>query len=156
MIRHNKLKGIMDFIVCLLLLIWAPVFLCSGPVDKSVEISNIDVNRIESDIKKLKKKVEETENNTGSSGVRLKKDPFATLIIPEQRSPIVKEDEKEKVLPDIVLFGIVSDGNKSLAIIGDEVKREGEFIGECEIYKIREENVLIKYRDKIFPVYIKQ
>ncbi|MCM8776701.1 MAG: hypothetical protein NC905_00305 [Candidatus Omnitrophica bacterium] len=158
MTRPNKLKVNMAFIVCFLLLIWTSFLLGSGPVNKSAKqkVSSIDVDKIESDIQKLRKKIEEIESNTESSGVRLKRDPFATLIITEKRSPIIREDEKENALPDITLFGIVSDRNTSLAIIGDEVKREGEFIGEFEIYKIMEENVLIKYRDKIFPVYIKQ
>ncbi|GEM_PF-1672742 len=165
-ISEKQLTGIMVFLTCFLLWVWSCAILWSGPVDKPVKSKTeprIDVDRIENDAKRLRKTVEELENVVSGSGVRLKRDPFATLVIPEKISPIIagektekKEDKKKQISSDIILHGIVSDGDTSLAIIGNEVKREGEFIGEYEIYKITGENVLIKYGDEIFPVYIKQ
>lgn len=162
-ISEKQLTGIMVSLICFLLWIWSSVVLWSGPVEKpakSQTVSRIDVDRIEQDVEKLRKSVAELENNTSSSGVRLKRDPFATMVVPPQITPIIaeekKEDRKKQILDDIILYGIVSDGTTSLAIIGDEVKREGEAIGDCEVYKIKEENILIKYGDDIFPVYIKQ
>ena len=117
--------------------------------NKPSEVAGIDLNQIESNIQKLRKNVAEIENRKGASDVRLKRDPFATLIIPEKKK-IVEEKER----PSLTLYGIVSDGNRTLAIIDNEVKGEGESIGDCRIYKITGEAVLLKYGDEILTLHI--
>jgi len=126
--------------------------LLSAADNKPSATAGIDLNQIESNIQKLRKNVAEVENRKGISDVRLKRDPFATLIIPQKQK--ITEEEKKKERPSLTLYGIVSDGNRALAIINNEVKGEGEMMGEFKILKIKDEYVLLKYGDEIFPLYL--
>lgn len=118
----------------------------------------VDINRIEKNIDKLKKSVQSINGTKNTPVFSLKKDPFIPPPISRKKMVKEKEETKEEQQErnELVLYGIVSDGKTSIALINDEVKKEGEFIGDIEIYKIKEDTVLLKQGDRIYPLYIKQ
>ncbi|MCX8082229.1 MAG: hypothetical protein N3D17_02355 [bacterium] len=113
---------------------------------KSISVV-IDVNTIEQGIEKLKESIQLIDKDRTSTSIHLKKDPFIPLTISN------KKFEEQKLL-ELTLSGIITDGRISMAIINDDVKKEGEFIGSIQVYKILSDRVLLKEGKDVVPLYI--
>ncbi|HNS32873.1 MAG TPA: hypothetical protein PKN36_07870 [bacterium] len=139
--------------------------LCGASTGKKTALQKkVDVTGIEENIQEMKKKLDAFPENLYKQKNNLKRDPFVSPFINtekdiRQNGNILKEQDaeitKEEVIspPDFIISGILY-GEKPQAIIGTEVKEEGDFLGEYQVYKIAEDRVLIKYRDKIFAFEI--
>jgi hypothetical protein len=117
----------------------------------------IDIEEVEDNIHKLRKSISTLEEVGEVPVIHMRKDPFVSLI--KDRGDYSKTDaivEEKIVKPDFSITGIISNGSSSLAIIGDEVKQEGEFVGEFEVYRIDKSRVLVKNGEDIFPIEIKK
>jgi hypothetical protein len=129
----------------------------SGPVGPS-DSRVLDITKVEENLNQLKKKLDimpvaESIRNAGT-----KKDPFVSLIPPQKIAAQESESGAvhEEKTPEFIVSGIIFNGESTIAIIDDEVKKEGEYIGEYEVYRIMEDKVLIKRGDSMFPVEIKK
>jgi hypothetical protein len=123
------------------------------PADKKI----IDIERVEDNLHKLHKSISTLEDGERAPALHMGKDPFVSLI---QQREIISESaapaEEKTVTPEFSITGIISNGSSSLAIIGNEVKQEGEHIGEFEVYKIEKDRVLVKRGEDIFPIEMKK
>ncbi len=115
----------------------------------------IGVTAVEDNIKQLNKALESLPEGQARQNPRIRRDPFVPLMPVVTRSVDTGQEEKVAI-PEFDVSGIIFDSKAPTAIIGNEVKGEGEFIGEYQVYKIMEDKVLIKYKDEVFPVDIKK
>lgn len=124
----------------------------------------LDVMKIENNISELRKSLDALPDTGIRQNVYLKirRDPFVSLIpAPGVRSGTGTAvtgggEEKKTIIPGMHVSGIVFDSKLPLAIIGTEVKKEGESIGEFEVYRIEKDKVLIKHGEEIFPFEIER
>lgn len=115
------------------------------PVEKSV--GGIDLRNIEENFSKVKKSLKEIRETFSHKveKIEIRKDPLKPWIVKKKEENIVKEEKKvEPEKPDFFISGILYDRNKSFVIIGNEVKEEGENIGNFTIYKILPEKIIVK------------
>ncbi len=158
MLKKLKVNLILFFIVLC-------VFLY-GETEKagSVEISGktasrvLDITKVENSLNQLKRTLDVMPAGDSRQNVRLKRDPFVPLFSPESAKKETADGTAGEIkkAPEFNVYGIIFDSKSSIAIIGDEVKKEGEYIGEYQVYKIMKDNVLIKRGDSIFPIDIKK
>jgi len=116
----------------------------------------VDVAMIESNIHKMKKKLESLRQKEPEHILNVNRDPFT----PPFREPAVKKTDNGSILkpveikaPQLLLTGIIW-AEKPLAIIGQEVRAEGEYVGQYQVYRIEKERIIIKYEGSLFPYEI--
>ncbi len=114
----------------------------------------LDVEKIEGNITALKKSLNDISGlearKTGYSRVR--RDPFVPLITPRIVSVSDSEPVEEAKAQEFIVSGILHGSKKSFAIINGEVKAEGDFIENCRIRRIIDDNVLLQCDNTFFTV----
>jgi hypothetical protein len=110
--------------------------------------SDIDVKKIEENFEIIKRKFDEISEmeKLKLNKVFVLKDPLKAWL-PEKNieGKILKEEKKQEVQPpNFYISGIVYDEKKPYVIIDDEIKSEGEIIGNFIIQKIYEDRIVVK------------
>lgn len=119
-------------------------------VEEKEIIAGVDLRKIEENFSEIKKKMGEFENNKIEKIV-ISKNPLKPWIIKKEPEKIVKEEKKkEPEKPDFKILGIVYDNKKSYVVINDEVKEEGETIGNFVLQKIYPDKIIVKDKDENF------
>jgi hypothetical protein len=115
---------------------------------------DISIESVEDKLNRLKKSMNSLQYDTKCSDVSIKRDPFVSLIPDKKDGSNLKTTPKEEkiVRPDFSISGIIFNGRSSLAIIGDEVKQEGESIGEFEVYRIEKDRVFVRDGKNMFTL----
>ncbi|MCX7917342.1 MAG: hypothetical protein N2589_04365 [bacterium] len=122
-------------------------------------IGGVDIRKIEENFYNIRKKVEEFE--TGSAlkekKITLLKNPLKSWIIKKEEKIIEKPKEEIVVKPketfekpNFKISGIVYDKEQPYVIINNEVKKQGEEIGDFIIEKILEEKIILRDNDGNF------
>jgi len=125
--------------------------------------AELNVTKIEGGIEKLKKSMDVLQDVPARPDIRIKRDPFVSLLpsmavqsesvsAEEETNQEAEEIKREPVSPAFRVSGIVFDSKMPLAIIGTEVKKEGDFVGEFEVHRIEKDKVLVKHGEDIFTL----
>ncbi|MCM8807224.1 MAG: hypothetical protein NC926_04620 [Candidatus Omnitrophica bacterium] len=112
-------------------------------IEEKEIIAGINLREIEENFSEIKKKIVEIENiNKANIGkITIQKNPLKPWIL---RKESLTKEEKEPEKPNFKISGIVQGSKKSYVIIDNEVKEEGETIGNFIIFKIYPEKVILK------------
>ncbi|MBN1445315.1 MAG: hypothetical protein JW957_04320 [Candidatus Omnitrophica bacterium] len=157
MLKKLKVNLILCLAVTCVLLCGEPEKGDSARASEASAAKVLDITKVEENLHQLKKKLDvlpaaEIRRNAGP-----KKDPFVSLIPPPSTVQETEgEPAHEEKTPELIVSGIIFDGKSPVAIIGDEVKGEGELVGEYEVYKVMEDKVIIKRGDTMLPLEIKK
>lgn len=123
------------------------------------ENTNLDIRKIEENITKVKKKLEDINSTCTPINLNLKRDPFLPLLkkIGKKKNKGEKKNTKEEkkeifIQPEFHLNGVIYDTKKPIAILNNKVVEEKEYVGEYQIYKIFPEKIIVRYRNKYFIV----
>jgi len=155
-------KKVLRFIILIFVLIIAWSFALKP---KKVTVKSYDKNKIigensgEIDLRKIEENFETTKKKLDEitkiekpkiNKIFVLKDPLKPWL-PEKKKEekIIKEEVKEEKKiepkqPDFYISGIVYDEKKPYVIINDEVKSEGERIGNFTIQKIYSDRIVVK------------
>ncbi|MCM8804800.1 MAG: hypothetical protein NC833_06065 [Candidatus Omnitrophica bacterium] len=122
-------------------------------VEEKEIIWGIDLRKIEENFSEVKKKMDEFENNINfkRGKITISKNPLRPYLIKKQPEKIIKEEEKKQPeKPNFKILGIVYDNKKPYVVINDEVKEEGEMIGNFVLQKIYPDKIVVKDKDENF------
>ena len=116
-----------------------------GQKNKEKRLSVV-LQEAEEHFAEVKKRTQDIDNMKKTPELNLvRKDPFNPIkrkIDVEKVEKIIREEEKKEIT--FLISGIVYDEQKPMVIIGDNVKCEGEYIEEYQIYKIFPDSILLK------------
>ncbi len=128
----------------------------SASGEKVAEETVASVTRIEGTLKRMDRVLDSlAEAKKPRANISLPRDPFTSLYpevvtAPAARPEVTAIREEERT-PDLDITGIVS-GRKRMVIIENEVKSEGDFIGNYRIHKIEPDRVWLKDHNRLFAV----
>jgi len=151
-------------LLCVIFLLGLSVISCSETITsrkKKTTPQGLDVKKIENNLQKMKKSLADFPDGPRYQKTNLTRDPFISPVDEKKihlksilKTPTDQPVEETIIpTPNVHISGVIC-GNISMAIIDDEVKTEGEFLGEWQVYKIEQDCVLIKYKDKVFTYKI--
>jgi hypothetical protein len=128
---------------------------------------DVTVTSIEESLDKIKDYFDDLSIGVSHRGAPLNRDPFTSLLkIREERlereqsvenniKPILVTGKESIMAPKFVVTGILKGDKSSYVIINNEVKREGEYLGDYLVKEIIDsEKILISYRDTTFTYNI--
>jgi len=109
-------------------------------------LGEIDLRKIEENFETAKKKLEEISKLEKSiiNKTFVLKDPLKPWLPEKKEDKILKEEKVEPQKPNFYISGIVYDEKKPYVVINDEVKCEGEKIGNFIIQKINSDKIVVK------------
>ena len=115
--------------------------------------ADLNISEVEKNISNLKELLNSIPPVGERQNLKIKRDPFAPMSTEKKVSAVeIKEnteENKKKEVPVVNVSGIVFNRKMRLAVIGNEVKKEGEYIGEYEVYRIEKDRVLLNYKGDI-------
>ncbi|MGC8976552.1 MAG: hypothetical protein ACP5OB_02900 [Candidatus Ratteibacteria bacterium] len=148
----------LGFLILVLIIAWIFALKPKKIVVKNIEkketynesFGDIDLRKIEEDFESTKKKLNEIEGieNLKIKKVYVLKDPLKVYLPEKKKEEKIIEEKKEPKKPDFYISGIVYDEKIPYVIINDEVKKEGEKIGDFIIQKIYNDRIIVKDNDK--------
>jgi|LSQX01.1.fsa_nt_gb hypothetical protein len=134
---------------------------------KTNKKKDVTVTSIEESLDKIKDYFDDLSTGVSHRGAPLNRDPFTSLLkIREERlekeravesalEPILVTGRESIMAPKFVVTGILKGDKASYVIINNEVKREGEYLGDYLVKEIIDsEKILISYRDTTFTYSI--
>lgn len=161
----ERKKVLLLVLIVIFIILWGWQLIPKKKINKEIAeplfeekeiIAGIDLRKIEENFSEIKKKISGFENNKIEKIV-ISKNPLKPWIIKKEPEKIIKEEEKvkkeeekEPEKPNFKILGIVYDNKKSYVVINDEVKGEGEMIGNFVIQKIYPDKIIVKDKDKNF------
>ncbi len=148
----------LGFLILVLIIAWIFALKPKKIVVKNIEkketynesFGDIDLRKIEENFESAKKKLNEIEGieNLKIKKVYVLKDPLKVYLPEKKKEEKIIEEKKEPKKPDFYISGIVYDEKIPYVIINDEVKKEGEKIGDFIIQKIYNDRIIVKDNDK--------
>ena len=148
----------LGFLILVLIIAWIFALKPKKIVVKNIEkketynesFGDIDLRKIEENFESAKKKLNEIEGieNLKIKKVYVLKDPLKVYLPEKKKEEKIIEEKKEPKKPDFYISGIVYDEKIPYVIINDEVKKEGEKIGDFIIQKIYNDRIIVKDNDE--------
>lgn len=87
-------------------------------------------------------------------------DPFLPLLDDRgnrpKLEPILKQEEFEQQIKKIVVNGILWDEAAPLVMINSKIKKQGDLVFNLKISKIKEDSVIIEYKDLTHEISLKR
>ncbi|MCM8767457.1 MAG: hypothetical protein NC921_01565 [Candidatus Omnitrophica bacterium] len=124
-------------------------------IEEKEIIGGIDLRKIENNFSEIRKKIDELKVNKPEK-INILKNPLKSWIVKKEVEKIIKKEEqiKEEQIkiekPDFKISGIVYDKEKPYVILNNEIKEEGNEIGNFIIQKIYPEKIILKDKNENF------